>query len=1089
MTFAAGICGACSLVLLGALFVPSRARADGTAGAQPFDAAPFAGRIFSDDKCDLVLRWNEARNIRRVEVEFDSGTDASRAESVRLQYWLRHWKGVADTPASETNPAQEGWRKADDWTNGEWKDADARIKTNGAVATFLFAPTNEKEFPALDAPGVTFRKTLQLRLHGDAPLPKIKAVRAFTDNVLQPVSVRIAWDDSLLEKLKFEGAEEVGFEAYNGKILSVRAPAGSPVTVHGGRAVIPPGMRGSVELQLAGAVETPDAAGDGAVITVRSARRPFSFALQELLQGRKILVADLGVLVTKGDDATGIAEWRATLRELGRKTVYDRVAESAGQTLAQAWGDMPLKRPLNFVHGLPGNRNVVEQYADGNLVLGLAKPRADWQAGGGESRRLWNGRNLRFNFGFPEDRDGRRELLEGWLPVLRTCWQEGPLFYEQTAFLGKLDGDINRCALDDTTVLRMRVRIVNTSGTETAEAILSPNARAEVSPASKTHVEWDRLEFEGERVFGNAGASRHFRFLFRTAGGGRTEQSGNSLRWTMTLGPGQSHDLYFAIPTLTLATEDEIAALSRRDFDDERRAVVGFWRNLNPHATRITTPEPWLNDFYKAHMRHLEVNCLADSNPQLSRRFAVVGSTGYGVYPNESVMMISDLDRRGLHKAAEDCLQSLIDFQGTVPLPGDFKSAKGVYYGADGLEMAGYNKNHGYVLWALAEHWKFTRDRAWMERVTQSILEACEWIIQERKATMKLNPDGGKPIEYGFLPAGSLEDVSDCWHWQATNTATVWGFDAIAEAMADYGHPDAQRLLTEAKAYHDDVMRGLTEARILAPVVRLRDGTYVPHYPSHLHLRGRAIGWIRETLEGPMYLPAYGLLAPDAPETAWILKDYEDNLYISERYGYAIPAFEKYWFSRGGFSMQANLLDGPLPYLYRDDIKHYLRAFFNGFASAFYPETRMLNEHSKPELGVPAGDHFKTSDEAQVAGWLRLMFVRESGETLYLGQAIPREWLKDGARIGIQNAATYFGPMSLEYRSHLNTKNQITVDLEPPLRNPPRTICLRLRHPESKPIAKVTLNGAPWENFDAAKEWIILPGALKSRQTVVVSYY
>ena len=31
--------------------------------------------------------------------------------------------------------------------------------------------------------------------------------------------------------------------------------------------------------------------------------------------------------------------------------------------------------------------------------------------------------------------------------------------------------------------------------------------------------------------------------------------------------------------------------------------------------------------------------------------------------------------------------------------------------------------------------------------------------------------------------------MQDYWYWQATNTATVWGFDAIAEALADFGHP------------------------------------------------------------------------------------------------------------------------------------------------------------------------------------------------------------------------------------------------------------------------------------------------------------
>ena len=135
--------------------------------------------------------------------------------------------------------------------------------------------------------------------------------------------------------------------------------------------------------------------------------------------------------------------------------------------------------------------------------------------------------------------------------------------------------------------------------------------------------------------------------------------------------------------------------------------------------------------------------------------------------------------------------------------------------------------------------------------------------------------------------------------------------------------------------------------------------------------------------------------------------------------------------------MQANLLDGPLPYLYRDEVKHFLRAYFNGFASAFYPEIRMCNEHSLPELGYPAGDHFKTSDEAQSTYWLRLMFVHEQGDDLYLGQAIPRYWLADGNQIGIERAATHFGPLSLRYDSQA-AKGSIKVTA-------------RSAHPESAP--------------------------------------
>ena len=185
--------------------------------------------------------------------------------------------------------------------------------------------------------------------------------------------------------------------------------------------------------------------------------------------------------------------------------------------------------------------------------------------------------------------------------------------------------------------------------------------------------------------------------------------------------------------------------------------------------------------------------------------------------------------------------------------------------------------------------------------------------------------------------------------------------------------------------------------------------------------------------------------------------------------------------------MQANLLDGPLPYLWRDDIKHYVRAYFNGFASAFYPEIRMCNEHSLPELGYPAGDHFKTSDEAQSTYWLRLMFVNERGGDLYLGQAIPRYWLADGNRIGIERSASYFGPLSWQMTSNVDG-GEIRATVTPPTRNRPKTIYVRLRHPESKPMKSVTVNGRVWERLDPKKEWVVLPGDVQGVQVVVARY-
>jgi hypothetical protein len=64
----------------------------------------------------------------------------------------------------------------------------------------------------------------------------------------------------------------------------------------------------------------------------------------------------------------------------------------------------------------------------------------------------------------------------------------------------------------------------------------------------------------------------------------------------------------------------------------------------------------------------------------------------------------------------------------------------------------------------------------------------------------------------------------------------------------------------------------------------------------------------------------------------------------------------------------------------------------------------------------------------------------------------------------------------------------VETGINPPRRNPPRKIYVRLRHPEEKPIKSVVVNGRAFDKIDVKKEWIVLPGDLRSRQTIFVTY-
>ncbi len=110
----------------------------------------------------------------------------------------------------------------------------------------------------------------------------------------------------------------------------------------------------------------------------------------------------------------------------------------------------------------------------------------------------------------------------------------------------------------------------------------------------------------------------------------------------------------------------------------------------------------------------------------------------------------------------------------------------------------------------------------------------------------------------------------------------------------------------------------------------------------------------------------------------------------------------------------------------------------------------MNTEHALPHMDDWRGDHFKSSDESNATGWLRYLFVREEGSQLLIGQAVPRDWLKDGQRCGIERTATHFGPTSVMFSGG---KDEITAELRGPQRNPPVEIRLRFRDPKRRAIA------------------------------------
>jgi hypothetical protein len=107
--------------------------------------------------------------------------------------------------------------------------------------------------------------------------------------------------------------------------------------------------------------------------------------------------------------------------------------------------------------------------------------------------------------------------------------------------------------------------------------------------------------------------------------------------------------------------------------------------------------------------------------------------------------------------------------------------------------------------------------------------------------------------------------------------------------------------------------------------------------------------------------------------------------------------------------------------------------------------------------------------------WFELfpdLLIRETDEhTLIIAQATPRKWLADGQEIQVSRAPTYFGEVGFHIQSHsASGLIKASVDLQQQHRTD--VLLVRLRHPEAKTIRSVSVNGQPWRDFDASKDWI-----------------
>lgn len=1056
-------------------------------GPESVDIAPFGvqSAFRSDDGAGMMVEWRETRELHTVVVTFPEGQPLPPVDQLRVETWFSKWP----------SPRLGGWMHLDDAWNGRWLPAAATAEQHGNSIVWRFSPLTKEENPNANNFPVTYRCALKVRVlflesaaqHAPSPTAAVPGPKlaVYGSSVWRTAALHIE-TESAIEDVEVVNGARISLEIHDtNAAITVRYAHNDARTNHD---------RGSI------VVRTP---GGG-----------FSVFVDDVVREGALWIRGVEAFVAA--DGRKRAHWQRPATPCWSGTIRELTAQREEQDLAAVMLELPLKEPKYAPLGIPGGRAEIMAQPDGGWTKFAGSVRTE---GHDKALRGWDDKQqtvaLRAgenpDFGAEPPYPIARALVDGDLPLVETRWTWRGVAVRQECFVAPLCGDIGDVDTrtgEENIVLLGRVTLRNLEATNQTTALWW-----RFTPAGAMRLRDDGIVEHAvttqpglTRVAARfVSASAQLELLQPTvpqAGSAGTHSSDDAfaavgaagvldgggtgalcLRAVIHLQPGEEADIFYCAPYQELLNDNDLAHFSSLAYEPERQRTMDYWRAVIDQGMRIETPDRMLNEFYRANLWHVLIS--DDKDPATGMRFAHAGTIAYHTFANETCMIARALEMRGWHDLAAAYLEPFFYYQGTQALPGNFSSHDGVLWAAGEYTHLPYNMHHGFVLWAAAEHYWWTRDASYIAARRDKLLAGCEWIIRERRSTMR-EENGRRVVEYGLAPAGQLEDVAEFQYWYATNAYYYLGLKSVGDVLTALGDAEGPRLLEEAAAYKADIRASAAEMWARTPAVRLLDGTYVPYLPARAYARThREEGWIREALYCALHLLDAGIYEPHDREVTHILDALEDTIFLSAESGYAVDSLEARWFHYGGFTLQPTLLFNAVAYLRRGEVAAFLRAFYNTFAASYYPDTRCFAEWV-PEHGKGGGPLYKPPDECKFVQWLRLMLAREEGGALHLLSGVPRAWLADGRRIALQNAQTLFGTLHFEVESQVDD-GRVTARVSPPARHRLDTLTLRLPHPQHRPMLRVTVDDRPWDNFDPAAETVTLPGTIDAF-TLVATY-
>lgn len=592
-----------------------------------------------------------------------------------------------------------------------------------------------------------------------------------------------------------------------------------------------------------------------------------------------------------------------------------------------------------------------------------------------------------------------------------------------------------------------------------------------------------------------------------------------TLEWQVPLGPGEEAELWVMVPfgVLDRNTAGKLTRLEPQALWTEAR---DFWQKLvSTPGGMISTPDGFVNDYLAAVVgqmteqvayRHVGQVWMYKTSPNWYENY----------WPVSAAWPLPTLDLRGLSQYSRPVLQSFIETQSA-----DIGrlNRKGMGHG-DVVEGEGFEKrpgfmgnlgdwtantlllSHGLELWALASHYRITRDREWLEKgprsPLQAIVDACDWIMTQRRRTMR-EENGRKVPHWGLLPAASTHD------WLSGNTicndsTCIYGMTEAVRLLGETTHPRAEEIARDLNDYRACLRDRYREARDRARRVPMPDGTEIPYVPRDVYeLDWAQTDWTY-TGYGPARAGAWGALDPHDELVDQTLAFIDAGLpqgggfYLKirrDQFGHSNadenfrdisdPHASRHFFCKHYVEYETMVPVFFDLFLQRDDLRRFFEWLFNNLAVVIHHDFR---------VGVESIDGVPSCPPGEGVRWraMRNMFVNERGgydgshQSLWLLQAIPRSWLKPSSTLAVGHMGTHFGG-HVDLTAHVTRDgNSIEVLANLDLAVAPKEIRMRIRSGDGRALASATINGVPTPILE--RDTIMLPRQIKGDSRIIGSF-